>query len=41
VGCDRVLILAQASRIPHEAVLRSIDLFGRHIIPHFDRSRGV
>ncbi len=36
VGCDRVLIVAQASRIPHEAVLRSIELFGREIIPHFD-----
>ena len=36
-GCDRVLILPQASRIPHEAVLRSIELFGREIIPHFDR----
>ncbi len=36
-GCDRVLVLAQASRIPHDAVLRSIQLFGEHIIPHFDR----
>jgi alkanesulfonate monooxygenase SsuD/methylene tetrahydromethanopterin reductase-like flavin-dependent oxidoreductase (luciferase family) len=34
-GADRVLCLMQASRIPHEAVLRSIELFGRHVIPHF------
>jgi alkanesulfonate monooxygenase SsuD/methylene tetrahydromethanopterin reductase-like flavin-dependent oxidoreductase (luciferase family) len=36
VGADRVLCLMQASRIPHAAVLRSIELFGRHVIPHFD-----
>jgi alkanesulfonate monooxygenase SsuD/methylene tetrahydromethanopterin reductase-like flavin-dependent oxidoreductase (luciferase family) len=35
-GADRVLCLMQASRIPHAAVLRSIELFGRHVIPHFD-----
>jgi len=34
-GADRVLCLVQASRIPHEAVLECIELFGRHIIPHF------
>jgi len=37
IGADRVLCLMQASRIPHEAVMKSIDLFGRHIVPHFDR----
>jgi alkanesulfonate monooxygenase SsuD/methylene tetrahydromethanopterin reductase-like flavin-dependent oxidoreductase (luciferase family) len=36
-GADRVLCLVQASRIPHAAVLRSIELFGRHVIPHFDQ----
>jgi alkanesulfonate monooxygenase SsuD/methylene tetrahydromethanopterin reductase-like flavin-dependent oxidoreductase (luciferase family) len=36
-GADRVLCLMQASRIPHPAVMRSIELFGKHIIPHFDR----
>ena len=35
-GADRVLCLMQASRIPHAAVLRSIELFGKHVIPHFD-----
>lgn len=35
-GADRVLCLMQASRIPHQAVLRSIELFGKHVIPHFD-----
>jgi len=37
-GADRVLCLMQASRIPHRAVMTSIELFGKHIIPHFDRS---
>jgi alkanesulfonate monooxygenase SsuD/methylene tetrahydromethanopterin reductase-like flavin-dependent oxidoreductase (luciferase family) len=35
-GADRVLCLMQASRIPHAAVLRSIELFGKHVIPRFD-----
>jgi alkanesulfonate monooxygenase SsuD/methylene tetrahydromethanopterin reductase-like flavin-dependent oxidoreductase (luciferase family) len=34
-GADRVLCLMQASRIPHAAVLRSIELFGEHVIPRF------
>jgi alkanesulfonate monooxygenase SsuD/methylene tetrahydromethanopterin reductase-like flavin-dependent oxidoreductase (luciferase family) len=34
-GADRVLCLMQASRIPHAAVLRSIELFGERVIPHF------
>jgi alkanesulfonate monooxygenase SsuD/methylene tetrahydromethanopterin reductase-like flavin-dependent oxidoreductase (luciferase family) len=33
-GINRVLCLMQAGRIPHEAVLRSIELFGKHVIPH-------
>ncbi|GIW40222.1 MAG: luciferase [Candidatus Binatia bacterium] len=32
-GIDRVLCLMQAGRIPHKAVLRSIELFGRYVIP--------
>ena len=35
-GCDRVLCLMQGGEIPHQAVLRSIELFGEHVIPHFD-----
>jgi len=37
IGADRVLCLMQAARIPHEAVMKSIELFGKHIIPHFDK----
>lgn len=35
-GCDRVLCLMQHGEIPHEAVMASIELFGKHVIPHFD-----
>lgn len=34
-GLDRMICLMQFGDIPHEAVLESIDLFGKHVIPHF------
>jgi alkanesulfonate monooxygenase SsuD/methylene tetrahydromethanopterin reductase-like flavin-dependent oxidoreductase (luciferase family) len=34
-GIDRVLCLMQAGRIAHDAVMNSIRLFGKHIVPHF------
>lgn len=34
-GIDHLICLMQADRIPHERVLRSIELFGKEIIPHF------
>lgn len=37
-GVDRVLCLMQAGEIPHAAVMRSIELFGKHVIPRFDRA---
>lgn len=36
VGVDRLLCLMQAGDIRHEAVLRSIELFGKHVVPRFD-----
>jgi alkanesulfonate monooxygenase SsuD/methylene tetrahydromethanopterin reductase-like flavin-dependent oxidoreductase (luciferase family) len=36
-GADRVLCLMQGSRIPHPAVMKSIELFGKYVIPEFDR----
>ena len=36
-GADRVLCLMQGSRIPHPAVIESIELFGKYVIPEFDR----
>ncbi len=32
-GCDLLLCLVQPYNIPHEKVLRSIELIGRHVIP--------
>ncbi len=34
-GLDHLICLMQADRIPHAKVMRSIELFGREIIPHF------
>jgi alkanesulfonate monooxygenase SsuD/methylene tetrahydromethanopterin reductase-like flavin-dependent oxidoreductase (luciferase family) len=36
-GADRVLCLTQGSRIPLPAVMKSIELFGKYVIPEFDR----
>jgi alkanesulfonate monooxygenase SsuD/methylene tetrahydromethanopterin reductase-like flavin-dependent oxidoreductase (luciferase family) len=36
-GADRVLCLMQGSRIQHPAVMKSIELFGKYVIPEFDR----
>jgi len=32
-GCDQLLCLMQPYRIPPEKVMKSIDLFGRYVIP--------
>ena len=34
-GLDHFIALMQADRIPHERVMRSIELFGREIMPRF------
>lgn len=34
-GVDQLLCLVNPYKIPHEAVLRTIELMGRHVIPHF------
>ena len=34
-GLDHFIALMQADRIPHEKVMRSIELFGKEIIPRF------
>jgi alkanesulfonate monooxygenase SsuD/methylene tetrahydromethanopterin reductase-like flavin-dependent oxidoreductase (luciferase family) len=37
-GLDHFIALMQADRIPHEKVMRSIELFGKEIIPRFGRT---
>jgi alkanesulfonate monooxygenase SsuD/methylene tetrahydromethanopterin reductase-like flavin-dependent oxidoreductase (luciferase family) len=39
IGADRMMCLMQFGSIPHEAVLRSFDLAGRHLVPAFARAK--
>ena len=32
---DHVISLMQADRIPHPAVMQSIELFAKHVMPRF------
>ncbi len=34
-GVDQLICLMQAGRIPHDKIMRSIELFGERIIPRF------
>lgn len=36
-GCDLLLCLLNPYKIPHAAVMRSIELIGKHVIPELDR----
>ena len=35
VGCDLLLCLVNPYKIPHEKVMQSIELIGKHVIPEF------
>jgi alkanesulfonate monooxygenase SsuD/methylene tetrahydromethanopterin reductase-like flavin-dependent oxidoreductase (luciferase family) len=37
-GCDMLFNLVNPYKIPHKAVMRSIELLGEHVIPAFDKS---
>jgi alkanesulfonate monooxygenase SsuD/methylene tetrahydromethanopterin reductase-like flavin-dependent oxidoreductase (luciferase family) len=37
VGCDLLMCLFNPYKIPHEAVMKSIELMGKYVIPEFDR----
>ena len=32
---DQVLLIMQTESVPHEKVLQSLELFGKHVIPAF------
>ncbi len=34
-GFQRILCLMQTGRLAHEHIMRSLELFGQHVIPHF------
>jgi hypothetical protein len=36
VGCDLLMCLFNPYKIPHEAVMKSIELIGKHVIPEFE-----
>jgi alkanesulfonate monooxygenase SsuD/methylene tetrahydromethanopterin reductase-like flavin-dependent oxidoreductase (luciferase family) len=36
-GADLLLCLVNPYKIPHEKVMQTIDLFGKHVIPEMDR----
>ena len=40
-GIDQMMILMQTATIPHEQVMKSIELFGKYVIPEFKRSEEV
>ena len=37
-GVDQVICFKQAGRIPHPNIMRSYELMGRHVLPHFRRN---
>jgi hypothetical protein len=40
-GLDHMMCMQQFWSIPHEKVMKSIRLFGKHVIPHFVRENGA
>ena len=36
-GVDQIMIMMQTETIPHEKVMKSIELFGKYVIPEFNR----
>ncbi len=37
-GCDQLMILIQSETIPHEKVMKSIEMFGKYVLPEFKES---
>jgi alkanesulfonate monooxygenase SsuD/methylene tetrahydromethanopterin reductase-like flavin-dependent oxidoreductase (luciferase family) len=40
-GCDLLLCLVNPYDIPHDQVMQSIELFGKHVIPEFDKEKAA
>ena len=38
IGIDQMLIMMQTETIPHDKLMKSIELFGRYVIPEFKKS---
>jgi len=41
IGTDRLMCMMQFGAIPHEAVLRSLELAGKHLRPAFERKKAA
>ena len=37
-GCDQIMILMQTETVSHEKVMKSIELFGKYVLPEFKKS---
>jgi len=37
IGVDQVILIMQTESIPHERVLQSIEMFGKHVLPAFGK----
>jgi hypothetical protein len=35
IGVDQVIMIMQTETIPHERVMRSIEMFGKYVFPSF------
>ena len=40
-GIDQMMIMMQTETIPHDKVMKSIELFGKYVIPEFAKSERV
>ncbi len=40
-GIDQMMIMMQTETIPHEKVMKSIELFGKYVIPEFKKSEAT
>jgi len=40
-GLDQIIMFKQAGRIPHQNIMKSLRLIGKHVLPHFNPHRTV
>jgi alkanesulfonate monooxygenase SsuD/methylene tetrahydromethanopterin reductase-like flavin-dependent oxidoreductase (luciferase family) len=40
-GLDQIIMFKQAGRIPHQNIMRSLKLVGKHVLPHFNPHRTI
>ena len=41
IGIDQMMIMMQTETIPHDKLMKSIELFGKYVIPEFKKSEGT